>query len=323
MKKLLLRGIFVFIAFLALVLIFGPREDVRINRATFDFGDDLDAYLHAQESTVEGLNPEVQKQILWAGATGEKTDLAIVYLHGFSATNYELRPVPEELAQNLGANLFYTRFAGHGADGAALGAATAQDWLADLQEALAIGERLGQKTLVIATSTGGTLAAIAAADNEMQEQMDGVIFISPNFGINNSMAPLLTLGASRYWLPIIAGRERSWEPLNEGQAKYWTTTYPSSAVFPVAALVKAANAPDYGSVKLPALFYYSPDDGVVDAKATDAIAAQWGGAVEIKHPSLSENDDPFAHVIAGDILSPKQNQAALSIMQDWVERNMQ
>jgi hypothetical protein len=145
------------------------------------------------------------------------------------------------------------------------------------------------------------------------------VFVSPNFGVNNSAAPLLTWPAARYWVPLIAGAERSFEPANEAQARYWTTAYPSTAVFPMAALVKAVGALDHGRARLPALFYFSEDDRVVVPDRTQEVIAAWGGPVRVVNPVLGAGDDRFAHVIAGDILSPGQTGVAVREIVNWAK----
>ena len=92
-------------------------------------------------------------------------------------------------------------------------------------------------SLVIGTSTGGTLAAQAARDPVLGPQIDGVVLISPNFGLKARGAFVLNLPLARYWLPMIAGRERCMTPKNEKHREYWTSCYPIVSLLPVAALV--------------------------------------------------------------------------------------
>jgi alpha-beta hydrolase superfamily lysophospholipase len=260
----------------------------------------------------------VEKRILWAGAPGERTRHAVVYLHGFSATSQEIRPVPDRVAQALGANLFLTRLSGHGRTGEALAGATAGDWLEDTAEALAIGRAIGEEVVVIATSTGGTLAAIAATDASLIDRVKGIVFVSPNFGIRNPAAAILTMPLARHWLPVVAGRERSFEPVNAAHARYWTTRYPTAALLPLGALVRHARGLDYSGVTTPALFLYSPEDRVVSPRATRAMVLRWGGPAEERIVELSPGDDPYSHVIAGDILSPGSTDATVTAILDWL-----
>jgi hypothetical protein len=120
------------LAFTALAFLF-PRDSVDRTIA-FDAStlpDDLDVYLATEEAKFADITQGSSKRIVWVGAAGVKTPLAIIYIHGFSATAEEIRPVPDMVAQAMGANLFYTRLAGHGRTGAAMGEVVAGDWVED------------------------------------------------------------------------------------------------------------------------------------------------------------------------------------------------
>ncbi len=315
------KGLAVLAALVGLLWVAGPYEPAPLtpNLDTSQIGPNVDGYLAAREGAFNDITPGVEKRVIWAHAPGARSDWAVLYVHGFSATSEEIRPVPDKVAEGLNANLVFTRLRGHGRGGAAMGEATVQDWINDLAEALTIARRVGDKVLVISTSTGGTLVAAAAQDAGMMEGVIGSAFVSPNFAVNNSAAPLLTWPAAEFWLPLIAGADRSFEPLNDGQAKYWTTAYPSAAVFPMAALVKAVAGLDHRRAQVPALFIFSDDDKVVVGAKTREVAAAWGGPVDFYHPALSEADDPFAHVIAGAILSPEQTEPVAFEILNWAK----
>lgn len=300
----------------AAAVLLGPREpvvlDPRISAA--DLPEDLPGWLARREA---GVSPDTAARIVWADEPGVQTDIAVVYLHGFSATLQEIRPVPDQVAAALGANLFYARLSGHGRDGAAMAAPAVQDWVDDTAVALAIGRRLGRKTLVIATSTGGTLAAEAARNPDLSGQVDAVVLISPNFALLNPAARLLTLGFARQWLPLIAGRERCFTPANDAHARFWTMCYPTRAVLPMAALAKHAGQGDYAAATMPALFMTSPEDQVVSPQASRAVADRWGGPVQWQQMKLGAGDDPSRHVLAGDILSPSMTAPVSEVITLW------
>jgi esterase/lipase len=321
---LCVRRIFVAILiFIALAWVIIPREPVD-REISFDaslLGGDLDVYLAEQEAQFSDITNGVEKRIVWSGEPGEIADVAILYIHGYSATSEEIRPVPDILAENLNANLFYTRLTGHGRTGPAMAEAEAGDWIEDMAEAVAIGKRIGREIIVVSTSTGGTVSAIAATHPKLRDEIKGIAFISPNFQIKSKAAIILTWPLVRYWAPILVGPERSFEPINDGQAKYWTTRYPTTSVMPMAALVAHADGLDFGDVSIPALFMFSDDDAVVSAEKTREISLRWGGPVQTELAELGPGDDPFNHVIAGDILSPGQTAKAADILTDWV-RNL-
>jgi len=280
---------------------------------------DVDAYLAEREAMVANLQPHAEKRVVWAGEAGVQTPLSIVYVHGFSASTGELRPVPRLLAEALGANLHYTRLAGHGRDGDAMGEPSGADWLADTAEAIEIGRRIGERVLVVGTSTGGALTALASIDPDMSRDVVGVVMVSPNFRIQNPAARILTLPLSRWWVPRIAGAERGFETENPDHAKYWTTRYPTVATISLAHLTKYARNADYRQATIPALFVYSDADKVVDPTETARVASEWGARVEVMQVTLTAGDDPHAHLVAGDILSPSQTAPVVARILAWAK----
>lgn len=317
--KMLMLFLAGFVGLVALLWLFGPREPGRFDPpAIAELPEDLDAFLYQQET---GVRPEVSRRIVWAGRPAVKTPVAIVYVHGFSATSQEIRPVPDLIAAWRGSNLYFARLAGHGLDGASVGQARVSDWARDLAEAVAIGQQIGEKVVLIGASTGGTLAALAANDPALGAQIDGVVLISPNFGLRARGAFLLRQPLARHWLPLIAGRERCFEPKNDRHREFWTTCYPVTATLPMAALVDQANSVSYGDAHQPLLVMWSEADQVVDPAATKKVLASWGGPVTKMPVTMGPGDDPSAHVIAGDILSPGQTAPVATRINGWITQN--
>mmetsp|Transcript_29426 Transcript_29426/g.57578 ORF Transcript_29426/g.57578 Transcript_29426/m.57578 type:complete len:330 (-) Transcript_29426:1227-2216(-) len=302
--------------------LFGPYEDATLTptAGAADIGPDLDAHFAAGEGAYDDITPGVEKRVVWAGAPGQETEWSVLYVHGFSATSEEIRPVPDRVAEGLGANLIYTRLRGHGRSGDALAEGSVRAWVDDLAEGLAAARIAGQKTLILSTSTGGTLVAALSQNDTLMQDVAGVVFISPNFGIANPVARLLSWPAARYWLPVLAGQRRAFTPRNEAHATYWTTEYPSVAVMPMAALIDASMEMDHSQSTLPALFWFSNDDSVVRPNLSAQVAAQWGGPVEVVNPIMTTADDPQSHVIAGDIMSPVQTETAVLGILEWAQK---
>lgn len=299
---------------------YGPvkRVDLSVLDARQEITQPLDQYLQEQEAQYSDIRDGQEKQIHWAGEVGQKTPIAIVYVHGFSASLEEIRPVPDKIAQFFEANLFFTRLAGHGRTGEAMAEATAEAWLRDFAQAVEIGRQIGERVVVMSTSTGGTLAAAAALNDTLMQDVAGLVFVSPNFEIKASVARLLTWPAAEIWLPWIAGKERSFETRSEDHATYWTSSYPSSAVFPMAALVRDVDALDLTQAQTPALFLYSDDDIVVSAAKTDEVVTEWGGPKQKKKIKVGPDDDPNSHVIAGRIMSPTSTPVVIDVIRDWI-----
>ncbi|GGD22343.1 alpha/beta hydrolase [Aureimonas glaciei] len=303
----------------AAVWLLAPREPVDLT-VTFDpavIGDDPGAYLARAEADVPNLRPADTKEIVWAyPASRAKTPLAIVYVHGFSASKEEMRPVPDEVASALGANLFFTRLSGHGRDGTALGRTNVNEWLNDLAEAIAIGRTIGERVVVIATSTGGTLATLGATRPGLMDDVAGLVLVSPNYRLLDRYAFALELPFARKIGPWLLGEERSFDPVNDAQASHWTTRYPLVSLLPMGALIRAVRNLDVGTITLPALFLVSPADTIVDPAATEDVAARWGGPHTLVQVPVT--GDPNNHVLAGRILSPATSAEIATRITEWI-----
>ncbi len=288
----------------------GPSEPVALSAPAPDLPPlaELEGWLAAREAAVPDLRADAAKQIVWAGAPGRRTDWAVVYLHGFSASRAEIRPVPDNVADALGANLYFARLSGHGRDGAAMAEASVADWAADTAEALAIGRALGDRVLVIGTSTGGTLAAAVAHDPAMSAAVAGVVLVSPNFRVAGWPGRLIEWPGVRIWGPMLAGPERGFEPRSPDHARYWTTRYPTAALAPLGALTRAVRALQAETARVPALFVVSERDRIIDGDAALRQAARWGRdsgvSADLMSVTVQPGDDSAGHVLAGDILSP-------------------
>ena len=282
-------------------------------------GNDLDQYLKNKESQFSDLKKDVQKKIIWFRKKNTKTNISIVYIHGFSASLEEVRPLPDLIGKDIKANIFYTRLTGHGRSSDAMGLSSISNWVNDLHEAIEIGSRIGQKVILISTSTGGTLSAISALNENLSKTILGYIFISPNFGINHKLANLISWPYSEYWLHLFIGKTRTIKPRNELDKKFWTLSYPTKSLIPMARLVKKINNEDFSNVNNPALFYFSMDDKVVEPKKTVKFSKNWGGKTKTINVKMSEFDDKYSHVIAGDILSPQHTNNARKKMVRWIK----
>jgi esterase/lipase len=237
-----------------------------------------------------------------------RTAWSVVYLHGFSATRKETAPLAELVAQQLGANLFEARLRGHGLPGDSMGVVSAADWLQDAQFALDVGRQLGDSVLVIGTSTGGTLGVwLATLAREQRAGIAALVLVSPNFGPKDKTAAVLTWPWAQQLLPRFMPY-REWTPRNEEQARHWTIRYPSTALFPMQALVEHVRERALDGYDTPTLVFYHPNDEVVDAERItnwlDAVAARTSAPLQQIRINPLANED--GHVLAGRIVSPSQ-----------------
>lgn len=305
-----------------LVTFFGAcaRFQIPLNETIREvvLANDLDSLLQEREAAFGDITPGAEKTILWARTDQAQTEFSVVYLHGFSATRQETAPLAEWVAMELGANLYYPRLTGHGRGGEALAQATVNDWLNDTVEALEIGQRIGEKVIIMGTSTGGTLAAWLAG-SPYAARVHAYILISPNFGPKDSKANMLTWPFAQIWVPWIVGPTRTWEPYSDLNARYWTWSYPIEALFPMMGLVELAREVDPAKMDTPILIINSPTDTVVDADRTTAFYT--GLNVDPRqHIEVLESGDPDNHVLAGDILSPETTGTVAEHIVTFLER---
>ena len=76
---------------------------------------EMDAYLsRIEEPHKPFVDGSCCKRVVWTDAGQVRTDLCVVYIHGWSASPRELVPFPSRLASDLKANLYYHRHPKHG-----------------------------------------------------------------------------------------------------------------------------------------------------------------------------------------------------------------
>ncbi len=282
--------------------------------------DQIESRIKIAESQIPDIRPGLEKSIIWAGAPHRRTAYAIVYIHGFSASKEELRPVPDIVAASLGANIFYTRLTGHGRTTDAMREASVTAWMQDLTEAFEIGTMIGDKVIILSCSTGGTLVATGIANGVFSEKLFSTVFFTPNFGVQDQMAPLLTWPLAHYWAPFIGGEMQTSTPRNDLHARYWTTSYPTVSLIPMMQLIDQVDSDDMGKSTIPALFYFSPDDKVVDPQKTENFIARWRGPKSIMRINGDDSEDELNHLITGQVVSPSQVKRAADTVISWHQR---
>ncbi len=136
------------------------------------------------------IKPDNEARIVWANdSLKQKTKYALVYLHGFSASQEEGNPVHRAIAKTFGCNLYLSRLSEHGIDTSeSLVNMTATSLWESAKAAYVIGKQLGDSVILMGTSTGGTLALQLAAT---YPEIAGLVLYSPNIAINDPNAWLL------------------------------------------------------------------------------------------------------------------------------------
>ena len=297
-----IRRVVALLLLLGVLFALGPRVDVDTTIDPLQLPQDLEAYLAESEGRFPDLKPGTEKTIVWANPEQKaKTDVAFVYVHGFSAARQEVAPLSDRVAEKLGGNLFYTRLTGHGRSDDAMAEATVNAWINDTAEAVAIAERLGDEVVLIASSTGASLLAWMAANGHLGENVSALVFLSPNFGTVDTNSELLLWPWGKQIAQLVVGRYREWTPLNEEHAQFWTYRYPVESLLPMMGSVDIARDSDLKLVEQPLLILYTKEDIVVDPAKTEAIFAAFGSTP--KELVAVTTEHKWGHVLAGDILA--------------------
>ena len=238
----------------------------------------LEQYISNNEANYK-LKPDNEARILWFNdSLKHQTDYAIVYLHGFSASQEEGDPVHYEFAQKFGCNLFLARLADHGIDTTEplLNFSADRLWNS-AKQAYAIGKKLGKKIILISTSTGGTLALKLAAT---YPDIAGLMLLSPNIAINEPNAWLLNNHWGLQIARVIGGKYFKSKDTTALFAQYWNNKYRMEALVQLEELLETTmKESTFKKVTQPALllYYYKDEehqDPVVKVSAMKRMFSQ-------------------------------------------------
>jgi pimeloyl-ACP methyl ester carboxylesterase len=256
------------------------------------------------------VKPDNQARIVWFDTLHRKTPYAVVYLHGFSASQEEGDPVHEQFARTFGCNLYLARLAEHGIDTSdALVGLTADKYWNSVKEALAVGMQIGEKVILMGTSTGGTNALQLAAT--YPDKVHALILYSPNIEIFDPSAPLLNdpwgLQIARQ---VIGSKYILTKNQTENYRKYWSSKYRLEAVVNLQEMVETTmTAENFVRVKQPTLllYYYKDEvhqDSVVKVSAMREMFETLGTPEALKRATpipTAGNHVIASWVISGDI----------------------
>ena len=253
------------VAMLAVVYFLGPKPAApNYNNNLIQVPSDpaaLEAYVASNEAKHK-VKPDNEARIVWANdSTKAKTPYVIVYLHGFSASQEEGNPVHRNIAKQFGCNMYLARLSEHGIDTTdALVNMTATSLWESAKEAYAIGKQLGDKVILMGTSTGGTVALELASNFE---DVAGLVLYSPNIAINNPSAFLTNnpwgLQIARM---VMGGKENVLKNRTDTYKKYWNHQYRLEAVVELQELLETTMIPShFNKIKCPLLtLYYFKDE---------------------------------------------------------------
>ena len=299
----------VFLILLIVVYFLGPQP------ATPKYNDQLpeipsqaaqlEKYIADHESKHK-LKPDNEARIIWFNdSTKEKTEFAVVYLHGFSASQEEGDPVHTAFAKKFGCNLYLSRLEDHGVDTTEpLANFSAERLWNSAVEAYAIGKQLGKKVILISTSTGGTLALKLCAEFP---EIAANIMLSPNIAINDPNAWLLNNHWGLQIAYLILGKHRLINDTSALYNQYWNTRYSTNSLVELEELLESTmKESTFKKINQPVLLlYYFKDedqqDPVVKVSAMKRMFAQLNTPVDKKREVAIPNAGN--HVLGSPIKS--------------------
>jgi pimeloyl-ACP methyl ester carboxylesterase len=253
------------ILLLAGVYFLGPEPDKPTYSLTLPDvpagSDNLEKYVSSQESKHK-IKPDNEARIVWNDSSKQKTEYAVVYLHGFSASRMEGDPIHRRFAKEFGCNLYLARLADHGIDTTeALLLYTPDRSWESAKEALEIGKRLGKKIILMSTSTGGTLALKLAA--EYPEDVYALINLSPNIALRNGAAFIANDPWGLQIARLVIGGKYNITNATGEESKYWNSKYRLEAVSQLEELLETTMTKKlFERIKQPSLtlYYYKSEE---------------------------------------------------------------
>jgi len=265
----------------------------------------LEKYISDNEARHK-LKPDNEARVLWFNdSTKEKTEYAVVYLHGFSASQKEGDPVHYDFAKKFGCNLYLARLAEHGIDTTdALANYTAEKSWGSAVEAYAIGKQLGKKIILISTSTGSTLALKLCAEFP---DIAANIMMSPNIAINDRNAWMLNNHWGLQIANLIEGKHRTSEDTTALAAQYWNRSYSTGSLVQLEELLESTmKESTFKKVTQPTLMlYYFKDkdhqDPVLKVSAMKRMFVQLSTPESLKRQVAIPNAEN--HVLGSPIKS--------------------
>jgi pimeloyl-ACP methyl ester carboxylesterase len=275
-KRYILGG---FTALLALGFAMGPKADYPefdgdIAAAQISL-EAIDDYVANKDKAVKYLKPNNESRIIWADSV-RKTPYSIVYLHGFSASPMEGDPVHRTFAKRYGSNLYIPRLAGHGlSDPESFLDLTPKALIESAKEAIAIGQVIGEKVILMSCSTGSTLSVYLAAENP--ELVEALIMYSPNIDLADPSSGILTMPWGLQIARQIVGEYRVIHPdTTTAKSQYTTCQYRTEGIVSLKALInETMTEQTFKQIKQPYLlaYYYKDDEACDHIVSIDAMKA--------------------------------------------------
>ena len=300
-----------------------PHYNFQLPDLPQDLGQ-LKNYIEEREKTLP-LRKDNRARILWQQKEPSVTEYSIVYLHGFGGSYRDGYPVNIKIADTLGANLFLSRWAAHGMlPGEALEDFSPEAAWNSAKEALAIGNRIGKKVIILSTSTGGTLAIKLAAT--YPDKVHALINLSPYIEDDLEGSFLLNSPWGYELAHLVSfGDHRKIQHEQAIASQYFDTVYPTEALVDLQVLLNSlATTETFKKVKCPVLtlYYYEnflEEDDHVEVEVYPEVHEFFATPDSLK--KLVRLVEPKTHFIGSDIKSENTTVVTKEIL-EFLRENM-
>ncbi|MDT0647528.1 alpha/beta hydrolase [Zunongwangia sp. F260] len=284
----------------------------------------LDSLIIATEAK-KPVREDNQARILWANGSPDVNEYSIVYLHGFAGSYRDGYPVNVQVADTLGANIYLSRWAGHGLKPEeALETFSPEAAWASAKEALVIGQKIGKKIIIISTSTGGTLALKLAAT--YPNSVHALINISPNIEDDVNGTLLLSTRWGYELANLVSfGEHREIELESKAATQYFDTIYPSKALVDLQVLLETTMKKEtFKNVHCPVLtlYYYEnflEEDEHVEVEVFPAVHSMISTPEDQKE--LVQLETPKTHFM-GSNLKSRNTDAVLKAIVNFLQETL-
>ncbi|MCB1319906.1 MAG: alpha/beta fold hydrolase, partial [Leptospiraceae bacterium] len=137
----------------------------------------------------------------------DRTEYTILFIHGFGASRAGGEAVVDVIANELQANTYYMRLPGHGTNTADHAAHDFREYLDATEDAFAMLPRLGDKIILIGSSTGALLTTYLAS--KYPDRVYAMIMASPLYEFANPSTAMFDVPGGIYVVEALYGPDRS------------------------------------------------------------------------------------------------------------------
>ncbi|MCB1174192.1 MAG: alpha/beta fold hydrolase [Leptospiraceae bacterium] len=239
-----------------------------------------------------------------------RTKYAILAIHGYGASPAGVELTATHIANKLQANTYMMRLPGHGIDDPeAHGRVTAQDYLQMTETAFQMMHLLGDRIIIVGSSTGGLLGTWLAA--KYPDQVDALILGSPFYDWASSSAVIMKVPGRSCILDVAMPeyRDASWQDPRKhpDYDSYWLLRQRYDALLNLEDLRDYIVSGDtFQKVKAPVLlvYYYKneqeQDDVASVAAMRDAFAIMGQNKGSLEAPIADANHIIFSAYVRTD-----------------------